>query len=127
MKIIKESDQTYDRRKIADYVIDTIVDDERFFNIMAAYNSDVSTKSSTQDVKDSFLELADDMIPDLDGDYEFEDQVWEMLQEDEYLDRVKDINQYFEFFGDELRKKQQKEYDDEMDERQSEYRRMQGF
>ena len=127
MKIIKESDQTYDRRKIADYIIDTIVDDERFFNIMAAYDSDVSTKSSTQDVKDSFLELADDMIPELDGDYEFEDQVWDMLQEDEYIDRVKDINQYFEFFGDELRKKQRKEYDDEMDERQSEYRRSQGF
>lgn len=127
MKIIKESDQTYDRRKIADYIIDTIADDERFFNIMAAYDSDVSTKSSTQDVKDSFLELADDMIPELDGDYEFEDQVWDMLQEDEYLDRVKDIDQYFEFFGDELRKKQQKEYDDEMDERQSEYRRSQGF
>lgn len=127
MKIIKESDQTYDRRKIADYIIDTIVDDERFFNIMAAYDSDISTKSSTQDVKDSFLELADDMIPELDGDYEFEDQVWEMLQEDQYLNRVKDIDQYFEFFGDELRKKQQKEYDDEMDERQSEYRRSQGF
>ena len=127
MKIIKESDQTYDRREIADYIIDTIVDDERFFNIMAAYDSDISTKSSTQDVKDSFLELADDMIPELDGDYEFEDQVWEMLQEDQYLNRVKDIDQYFEFFGDELRKKQQKEYDDEMDERQSEYRRSQGF
>ena len=127
MKIIKESDQTYDRRKIADYIIDTVVDDKRFFNIMAAYDSDVSTKSSTQDVKDSFLELADDMIPELDGDYEFEDQVWDMLQEDEYIDRVKDINQYFEFFGDELRKKQRKEYDDEMDERQSEYRRSQGF
>lgn len=127
MKIIKESDQTYDRREIADYIIDTIVDDERFFNIMAAYDSDVSTKSSTQDVKDSFLELADEMISELDGDYEFEDQIWEMIHENEYLDRIKDINQYFGFFGDELSKKQQKEYDDEMDERQSEYRRSQGF
>lgn len=123
MRIIKESDQTYNRREIADYIIDTVVDDERFFNIMAAYDSDVSTESSTQDVKKSFLELADDIIPELDGDYEFEDQVWDMLQEDEYLDRVKDIDEYFEFFGDELRKEQE----DEADEREREYRSAQGF
>lgn len=123
MKIIKESDQTYDRREIADYIIDTVINDDRFYNIKAAYDSSVSTKNSKEEVKNNFLELADDIIPELDGDSEFEDQVWDMLQDKENLDVIKDIDSYFEYFGDELTKEQE----DELDEREREYRSGQGF
>lgn len=123
MKIIKESDQTYDRRKIADFIISSIIDDDRFFNIMAAYDSDVSTKESKQEVKKDFLELADEIIPELDGDYEFEDQVDEMLEDNKYLDQIKDIDSYYEYFGDNL----QNQWKEEKDEQEREYRRSQGF
>lgn len=122
MKIIKESTSTYDKRKIVDYTIDKIVKDDKFFNISCAYNSDVSTKDSRSEVKSEISNFVDDyIINELDGDYEFEDQVDEIMNSES--SELKDIDDYFEYFGD----LQSKQWSEEKDDQEREYRRSQGF
>lgn len=122
MKIIKESTDTYDKREIIDYVIKSIIDDDRYFNISCAYDSDVSTKDSVSDVKSKISDFVDDyIINELDGDYEFEDQVDEIMNSES--SELKDIDDYFEYFGD----LQSKQWSEEKDDQEREYRRSQGF
>lgn len=121
MKIVKESN-TYDKREIIDYVIKSITNDDRYFNISCAYNSDVSTKDSVSNVKSKISDFVDDyIINELDGDYEFEDQVDEIM--DSESSELKDIDDYFEYFGD----LQSKQWSEEKDDQEREYRRSQGF
>ena len=98
MRIIKES-ETYDRREITDYVINQIIDDERYFNIKCAYDSDVSTKDSVSDIKSKISKFVSTYIIDeLDGDPDYEDQVDDIIYKNS--DELKDIDDYFEYFGD---------------------------
>lgn len=122
MKIVKESTSTYDKREIVDYTIKRIIKDERYFNIKCAYDSDVSTKESISDVKSKISDFVNDYIIDeLDGDYEYEDQVEELI--DKNSDEIKDIDDYFEIYGD----RQSSQWSEEKDDQEREYRRSQGF
>ena len=121
MKIMKESD-TYDKREIVNYVLDLILDKDRYFNIQCAYDSDVSSNYSIKEVKSKLLDYVSDMIiNELDGDPEFEDQVYDIVSEDSSV--LDEINDYFKSYGD----KQLEIWNDERDSQNREYFRMVGL
>lgn len=106
MKIIKESnsEETFNRSDVINYTVDTVVKNEsKYLNINIGYDSDVSTDESQSRIREVIADIVDNnILPELDGDYEFEDQVYDILENDKTVkDLLDDLNDEMSIYAEE--------------------------
>lgn len=137
MIIINENNENFNKAKkllmsqgynidyVLKYIINHITNDsDRLRGIQLAYNSDYSTKDTSDEVEDFARGYIDDyIIPAIieegsDYEYEYTELFYDILEEDKY-EEIQDFNDQFIYLIDMSNNDMQ----DEIDERNSEYRR----